>query len=68
MSGVVGWSAFVAHGGVGGVVVEVGLVVGILFIFGAMFLRERRATKRGEIDESHERDEKLFREGHDEDR
>lgn len=35
-----------AHGGTAGVVVEAGLVFGILFIFVAVWLRERRASER----------------------
>ena len=42
----------VAHGGVGGAFIEVGLIIGILFIFGAVWLRERRANRRGDADEN----------------
>jgi hypothetical protein len=35
----------VAHGGVGGLIVEVGLVVTILGLFLAVWLRERRAGR-----------------------
>ena len=61
MSGIVG-SGFwlVAHGGVGGLVVEVGLTVGILFVFVAVWVRERRASKHGEADET-ARNDSLFR-------
>ena len=67
MSGLAGPSALVAHGGAGGLIVEIGLLVGILAVFATMFLRERRATRREETDEPDDEVEKLFREGHDED-
>ncbi len=39
-----------AHGGVGGAVVEVLLVVGLLAVFLAVYLRERRASRDDEPD------------------
>jgi hypothetical protein len=42
----------VAHGGVGGAIVESLLVLTILAIFGAVWLRERRANRsRGDDDQ-----------------
>jgi len=38
----------VAQGGVGGAIVEVGMIVAILPLFLAVWLRERRARKGGE--------------------
>lgn len=38
----------VAHGGVGGAVVEVAMAVAILALFLAVWLRERRARKEGD--------------------
>ena len=40
--------SLLAHGGVGGVVVEVGMIVAILALFVAVWLRERRARSREE--------------------
>ena len=41
----------VAHGGVGGAIVEVLLVVTILAVFVAVWLRERRAGRGGDEDQ-----------------
>lgn len=41
-------SALLAHGGVGGVVVEVLLAVTVLGLFLAVWLRERRARSRSD--------------------
>jgi hypothetical protein len=37
-----------AHGGLGGAIVETLLVVGIAAVFGAIWLRERRAGRKDE--------------------
>jgi len=42
----------VAHGGFGGVLVEILLVVGIVAVFVAVWLRERRATRAEREDQS----------------
>jgi hypothetical protein len=41
----------VGHGGVGGAIVEAALVVGIAAVFVAVWLRERRASRRGDRDQ-----------------
>ena len=40
--------SLLAHGGTGGAIVEVAMAVGILSLFLAVWLRERRARKRDE--------------------
>ena len=44
-------SALVAHGGVGGAIVESLLVLGIVLVFVAIWLRERRLQKHGRVGE-----------------
>jgi hypothetical protein len=41
----------VGHGGVGGAIVEAGLVVGIAAVFVAVWLRERRANRVNDRDQ-----------------
>jgi hypothetical protein len=41
----------VAHGGVGGAIVEALLVVGVAAVFFAVWLRERRANREGDRDQ-----------------
>lgn len=53
-------SSLLAHGGTGGLLVEVGLTVGILLVFVAVWFRERRVDKRGDGDRAGT-DEELFR-------
>lgn len=51
-----------AHGGTGGAVVETMLVLGVLFIFGAVWIRERRMRDSDEeIGDGAQADELLFR-------
>ena len=44
--------ALIAHGGVGGAIVESLLVVGIAAVFVAVWLRERRATRAANDEDS----------------
>ena len=44
-------AGLVAHGGVGGAIVEALLVVGIAAVFIAVWLRERRANRAGDRDQ-----------------
>lgn len=53
--------SILAHGGLGGTLIEVGLTIGILAVFIAAWTRERRArTNEGERNES-AADDQLFR-------
>ena len=45
------FAGLVAHGGVGGAIVEAGLVVGIAAVFVAVWLRERRAGRADDRDQ-----------------
>lgn len=43
--------ALLAHGGVGGAIVELALTLGVAALFAAVWLRERRAKREEEQDE-----------------
>ena len=45
-------AGLVAHGGVGGAIVETLLAVGIAALFVAVWLRERRASRAADRDQS----------------
>ena len=56
-----GVPSLVAHGGVGGAVLEVLLTIGILTIFLAVWIRERRVRRNEGDDDENRSDERLFR-------
>lgn len=62
----VGVPFLIAHGGVGGAVLEVLLTIGILLIFVAVWIRERRARRNEGEDDEDRNDERLFRSREDE--
>lgn len=53
-------SSLVAHGGVAGAFVEATLVLGILFVFGAVWIRERRARRAGDDEDAAPVDRRLL--------
>ena len=52
MAALAGLAVLLAHGGLGGAIVEGLLVVAILAVFAAVWLRERRARKADPEDQS----------------
>ena len=61
MAAVVLEPSIVAHGGAGGAAIEVLLTIGILSIFVAVWIRERRARRNEGEDDEELTDERLFR-------
>lgn len=52
--------SILAHGGVGGALLEVGLTIGILSLFIAVWIRERRARRTEGENDDDVSDEQLF--------